>query len=134
MTPEAPRSCKNCVGSRAKGQRQARRSPGFAELLLVHDPAERRSHPSPLVEAERAGVARRVDAEPNVVLATLPEAPERVGEKRSAEALLTPGATREKHVDPAAAVRLARADRPGRDLALVADDAPERRVEALAPE
>ena len=51
---------------------------GRDELLLVHHPAEHGRHPGALVEAERAGVARRVDAEPDAVLAALPEAPERV--------------------------------------------------------
>ena len=44
----------------------------------------------------------------------------------------TPRAAREEHVDPAAAVRVARGDRPGGDLVPGADDAPQRRVEALA--
>jgi hypothetical protein len=37
-------------------------------------------------------------------------------------------------VDKSAAVRVARADRPGDDLVPGADDAPQRWVEALAPE
>ena len=55
-----------------------RASCAIAELLLVHHPAEHGRHPGALVEAERAGVVRRVDAEPDAVLAALPEAPERV--------------------------------------------------------
>src|SRR5215213_3613268 len=106
----------------------------IAELLLVHHPAEHGRHPGALVEAEGAGVARRVDAEPDAVLAALPEARERVAEERRAHALLAPRATRVERVDPAAAVRVARADRAGGDLVPGADDAPERRVEALAPE
>jgi hypothetical protein len=51
-----------------------------------------------------------------------------------AHALLAPRATREERVDKAAAVRVACADRPGGDLVPGADDAPERRVKALAPE
>ena len=68
------------------------------------------------------------------MLAALPEAPERVAEERRAHALPAPRATREEHVDPAAAVRVARADRAGGDLAPGSNHAPERRVEALALE
>src|SRR3954465_11769610 len=87
-----------------------------AEVLLVHHPAEHGRHPSALIEAERARVARRIDAEPDAVLAALPEARERVEEERGAQALLAPRATREERLDKAAAVRVARADRPGSDL------------------
>src|SRR5207247_4443857 len=104
----------------------------IAEFLLVHHPAEHARHPGALVEAERAGVARRVDAEPDAVLAALPEAPERVAEERRAHALLAPRATREEHVDPAAAVRVARTDRRGGDPVPRADRAPGRRGEPLA--
>jgi hypothetical protein len=121
-------------GTRATAPVPARGSRSIAERLLVHHPAERGRHPGALVEAERAGVARRVDAEPDAALAALPEAPEGVAEQRRADALLARRATREERVDKAAAVRVARADRPGGDLVPGADDAPERRVEALAPE
>src|SRR5450755_140845 len=121
-------------GTRRQLRSSARSSRSIAELLLIHHPAERGRHAGALVEAERAGVARHVDAEPDAVLAALPEAPERVAEERRAHALLAPRATREERVDPAAAVRVARADRPGGDLVPGADHAPERRVEALAPE
>ena len=105
-----------------------------SELLLAHHPAERGRHPGALVEAERAGVVRCVDAEPDASLATLPEAPERVAEERCTDALLAPRATCEEHVYPAAAVRVGRRDRAGCDLVSGVDDAPERRVEALALE
>ena len=68
------------------------------------------------------------------MLAALPDAPEGVAEERRAHALPAPRATRVEHVDPAATVRVAPADRPRGDLVPGADDAPERRVEALAPE
>ena len=55
-------------------------------------------------------------------------------EERRADALLAPRATREERVDPAAAVRGAGADRAGGDLVSGANDTPERRVKALAPE
>jgi hypothetical protein len=99
----------------------------------AHD-ADNGRHPGALVQAERAGVARRVDAEPDAVLAALPQAPERVAKARRADAVPAPPATREERVDPAAAVRGAGADRAGGDLVLGANDTPERRVKALAPE
>ena len=77
----------------------ARSSCGVAELLLVHEPAEHGRHPGALVEAERAAIARRIDAEPDAVLPALSEAPERVAEERRAHTLLAPRVTREEHVD-----------------------------------
>ena len=56
------------------------------DVLLVNRQAEPGRHPSTLVEAERAGLVRRIDAEPDAVLAALPEAPERVAEERRADA------------------------------------------------
>ena len=53
-----------------------RDSPTIVEFLLVNREAELRRHPSALVEAERARVTRRVDPEPDAVLAALPEARE----------------------------------------------------------
>src|SRR5262245_28203648 len=105
-----------------------------AEPLLVRDPAEHGPHPGALVEAEGAGGALGVHAEPDAALAALPEARERVGEERRADAALAPWAAREEHVHEAAPVRVARADRPGGDLVAGAHDAPQRRVEALALE
>ena len=135
------RSCQNTVsrwrqadGTRRQLASSARNSRSIAELLLVHHPAEHGRHPGALVEAKRAGVARRVGAESDAALATLPEAPERVAEERRTDALLAPRATCEERVDKAAAVRVARADRPGGDLVAGADDAPQRRVKALAVE
>src|SRR5262245_33950383 len=104
------------------------------ELLLVRDPAERGRHPGALVEAKRASVARGVHADPDAVLPALPEARERLGEECCADAALSPRAAREQHVHEASPVRVARADRPRGDLVAGADDAPQRRVEALALE
>jgi hypothetical protein len=99
----------------------ARSSRSSAELLLVHHPAERRRHSGLLVEAERAGGARRVDLEPDAVLAALPQASKGVAEERRAHPLLAPRAPREERVDKAAAVRVARGDRAGNDLVLSAE-------------
>src|SRR3954469_19159618 len=104
------------------------------EVLLVHHPAEGRRHSGALVEAERAGVVRRVDAEPDAPLAALPEAPERVAEQRRAHAELAPPAAGEEHLHPAAPVGVGGADRPRGDLVAGPDDGPERGVEALAAE
>src|SRR4051794_11181270 len=46
-----------------------RSSRSIAEFLLIDHPAERGRHPGALVEAERAGGAPRIDAEPDAVLA-----------------------------------------------------------------
>src|SRR3954453_23448210 len=127
---EAEAIAPTCLG----GTRRSFCSRSIAELFLVHHPAEGGGHAGALVEAERAGVVRRVDAEPDAVLTALPEASERVAEERRAHALLAPRATREECVDKAAAVGVARADRAGGDLVPGADDAPERRIEAVALE
>ena len=75
-TPRSSRSSSIPSTASSTASRVGEASAG--ELLLVHHPAEHRRHPGALVEAERAGVARRVDAEPDAALAALPEAPERV--------------------------------------------------------
>jgi hypothetical protein len=105
---------------------------GSSERLLVDDPAEHGRHPGAFVQAECAGLVRRVDTEPDASFTTLPEAPERVVQECCPDASLSPRAPCEEHVDPPAAVRVGRADRSGGDLAPGTDDAPERRVEALA--
>ena len=71
-TPVAP--CKPVDGRLVAAQR--RNSPTIVEFLLINHKAELRRHPSALVEAERARVTRRVDPEPDAVLAALPEARE----------------------------------------------------------
>ncbi len=109
-----------------------RSSRSTAKLLLVYHPPQHGRHPGALIEPERAGVAGCIDAEPDALLAALPEAPERLAEKRRADAPPAPRSAGEEHVDPPAAVRFARADRPGGDLLPGADNAPQCRVKALA--
>ena len=77
-----------------------RRGRSVVEHLLVHHPAEHGCHPGALVEAKRAGVVRRVDAEPDAVLAARPEAGERVAQERCANALLAPRTAREERRGP----------------------------------
>src|SRR5215208_6127282 len=92
----ASRSCRLKASKTCLSASSRRLSLSIAQLLFVGHPAERGGHAGALVEAERAGLARRVDAEPDDVLAALPEAPEGVGEEPRAHALLAPGATREE--------------------------------------
>src|SRR5579884_4257894 len=101
------------------------------EPFLVGDEAQRGCHPGALVQAERARVCG-VDAEPDVVITSLPEAAERVAEQPRRYALPAPPATCEELLNPAAAVRIAGADRSGGNLVRGAHDAPERRIETLA--
>ena len=103
-----------------------------AERLFVHHPAEGRPHAGTLVETKRPGVALGVDAETDAGLAALPEPSERVREKRRADTLPPPGATREKDLDEAAPVGVCGADRPGNDIVPGLDQAPQIRVEPLA--
>src|SRR3954469_25198159 len=118
-------------GTEPRRGRIARPLRSVAQRLLVDHPSERGRHPGALVEAERARVVRRVDPQSHAALAALPEAPERIAEERRAHALPAPRATREEREDEAAAVGVGAADRPTGDLVAGADDAPERRVEAL---
>src|SRR5215218_5128827 len=69
----SPKASTNRSATRCASPARSSRN-GAADLLLEHHPTEHRLHPRALVDLERARVSLRVDAEPDVALAALPEA------------------------------------------------------------